>query len=134
MAFTQTTSATEITVAGDISITPKTVQGATGKSINSTVEIGTVPADKIWRIVSVSLVMTRSGSAGGTDGAITLNGVSVLASYLGGLATTSINNNQTINLNYDTAYVLTAGQIARVISSSTGCYSIGSIAYIEEDA
>jgi len=95
--------------------------------------IGTVPALKVWRIISLNIAGVFI-SATARNCYLELNGVDVLKIKGQGTATTTAMVSDRMTFTYETAPVLTAGQLAVITGDGVGVYSSGSIAYVEEDA
>jgi len=112
---------TAITVSDDI-------------TANATTTVGTVPASKVWRILSVSISLYVNGANSGSV-LMQLEGVQVAKCALtGDAATSSLVDRQTITWNYASAPVLVATDIIEIISASAVGRGTYSYSYIEEDA
>lgn len=86
--------------------------------------IGTVPALKVWRILSIAITVSGAARA-----QINLNGVASLH----GISRTDTGSN-VVTWNYEAAPVLTAAQTAVLQVTSAGNECAANISYVEEDA
>jgi hypothetical protein len=97
--------------------------------------LGTVPANKVWRIVSLAVSVTSTTSANPHEAIIQLNDVDAFGVIAQGLATygggTLANSTQ---FSYDCAPVLTAGQTVKLKARSATVQTTTHFAYVEESA
>jgi len=98
---------------------------ATSTGAVATTTMGTVPAGKVWRILTMNLTVTGAARA-----QIELNAVKYLACNSIGALT----NNNSAKWDYAAAPVLTAGQIARLNVTFAGNDITADLTYVEESA
>jgi hypothetical protein len=112
----------------------KTAVPLANSAVNATTtNLGTVPAGKVWRILTANLSTTAYGLAS-PFGSLELNGIKVLSIILNSSTSASLGATQSANWNYECCPVLAAGEIVRVINSSANSASYANITYIEEVA
>jgi hypothetical protein len=119
-----------VTISGTVSIdsTLRTVKVAAGNNEGSSpTTIGTVPANKQWRIIAGSLTVAFGG-AGTRTASIAAAGNTILnAVACSGAATSEGNNTSNFKLDYNNAIVLNAGE---TIVASNYAFA-ASIYYVE---
>lgn len=123
-----------VTAAGTFTASKMTpVILSSGDITNSTSDMGTVPANKRWIIVSCSLMLNMGSDSSNGTGSLKLNNVEILQGRLSGLNTASgVNTANALNFDYTTAPILTAGQKIQAYSSSANVHTFANVVYIEE--
>lgn len=101
----------------------------TDRSSSGTTTMGTVGANKVWRVLSANSSVTSTGAR--AESQILLNGIEITTaiSAISGQAADSV------TWNYYACPVLTAGQTIQYVlglNGGTG-YGYGSVSYVEED-
>jgi hypothetical protein len=123
----------QIAITGGVSIAEKDASFLAGyMANNSTTTIGTVPANKIWRIIHVSVV---DNCGNGTHYAsVNLNGNVFCKVSPSGTAGASIWAQDTYNGNISAGPKLTAGQLVTTTASAGVIEAFYRVVYVEEDA
>lgn len=102
---------------------------------NTVKTLGTVPASKVWRIVSMGVSVAVNASVSAFEGIIQLNDVDAFGVVGFGMATygggSMANATQ---FDYSAAPVLTAGQTVKLKARSATISTSAHFAYVEEDA
>lgn len=112
-----------------------TIIQATRHSSAGNTTIGTVPAGRVWRILSVSGSALFGATAAEAGGLIALNGITVIYLSVGGLVAQKTNTSNTVTWSYSACPVLTAGQTVVLTSESAGIALLqGTVTYIDESA
>lgn len=135
MGATVNTGAVEATVTSTSFKNTASVAISSSIANNSEVTIGTVPAGKVWRVLTAFLQVNIGLDALSQGvGKLRLNGVSAIVSAISSSA--SLVNSEAIALTWDYAAcpVLTAGQTATVVSEAVNLRALGGISYVEENA
>jgi len=113
--------------------TNKTVTLLYAAPSNETITMGTVPANKIWRIVYVSINALGWGSAFSATPLVTIGGDVVARIATSGLASDiSPFASQVAQFEYSCCPVLTAGETVTTTSNSTVPYVFTIVGYVEE--
>lgn len=97
--------------------------------------LGTVPASKVWRILSASSSMCYGDQVSTHDAAIYANSKIICACVGQGIGTYGNGGvANSVSWSYDCCPVLTAGQTVTMGAGKTGLTKQGSVTYIEEAA
>lgn len=102
------------------------------RSSAGTTTIGTVPANKVWRIIYMQVCMTVTGSSTNAS-QILLNGVIAMEVRPTGTTGSYGGLSEAATFDFGACPVLTAGQLA-VLTTVSNDYGRGVIGYVEEDA
>lgn len=94
--------------------------------------LGTVPANKVWKIITSSLSSSVSGAVGVVTTAL-LNDVVYDALYPQGTAGAGMCEHSNINWSYSCCPVLTAGQTIKLTNNAGNTGNL-SVSYVEEAA
>jgi len=126
---------TSITGSAEVEIDKKSITATISDEAVAvaTTTFGTVPANKVWRIIMMH-INADAGSNIETRGTILLNGVESLSVYAYTTATDVKSITQAIVYDYACCPVLAAGQTVAVSNSSAGSKSRANVSYVEEDA
>jgi len=99
------------------------------RTTTGTSTMGTVPANKVWRIIGANISLSYDETTG-KEGYIQANGVTILGTCIVVAANESGSSNNSFDLNYYDAIPITAGQTVTL----TGYHVSGTVYYIEETA
>lgn len=134
-AFVKVTDGTDtLSIESDGSLTPtKKTATLAATSINGagTATIGTVPANKVWRILSLYMAGCMNG-ASNVFARVEFNAVTALRLKFQSSAGTYTFGSESLMWNYTACPVLTAGQTATVINDAAGMETSAGITYVEE--
>jgi len=125
-----------VTVSGGVTLTKHTANVistyATGAA---SATLGTVPANKVWRIISLSLTdCMNAGAAAYGVAALKIDATTLMTISVASTAATPNTASQNVTSSYYDAVVATAGQVIAVSQSHASGVSSASIMYVEEDA
>lgn len=127
-----------VTATGTITSTPTKVTAnvaRTSQASAGSATIGTVPANKVWRVIGAWCSIANSGTAAQQIVDVQLNGTSVIGANMQSYAALNdpTGNANSIQFGYDACPVLTAGQTAVLVVTNAG-NATGGITYVQEDA
>lgn len=127
---------TNVTATGTFSQTKATAAVAATAFITAatTTTIGTVPANKVWRILSVQITAYCNEDASAEQYCkVILNSVDAVMLCVAGKAADCGTGSTAVTWNYGACPVLTAGQTA-TFTTGTNRKAAASISYVEEAA
>lgn len=132
MGFNTNSGTVEVTVTG-VTFTKNDILFSTAnRDAAGTTTLGTVPANKVWRVIAI---LGNEQSTGAVVGKLDIlfNNVAVMHLDCQGLALSSPSSNNAWNGSYYDAIVLTAGQEAKITVTGNH-YASATIIYFEEAA
>ena len=109
---------------------------STTRTTAGTTTLGTVPANKVWRILTAWVTGTNVATSQDDIACrIQANSLTIVATSFCGTATMNagLATSNSCSWNYSACPTLTAGQTATLITDHAG-YGEGGITYVEEDA
>lgn len=123
----------QIAITGGVTLTKQSVTVLAGTATaNATTTVGTVPGGKVWRLIYAQLT-DNCGNGTHTNMKLQAKGAIILELQTVGTATANVFGYSCLNLDYNAAVVLAAGETLQTIMGA-GMVPQYCFAYVQEDA